>query len=245
MRRSLLLAIFALLSMENALCQTDSALVRMREFVRNISVFNRILPQEKVYLHLDNTGYFQGERIWFKAYAVRTDRNRLGSVSKVLYVDLLNPFGEIEATQKVKLENGQGHGDFALDSLRTTGFYEIRAYTRYNANFDSTGVFSRVIPIYKRPSTADDFSKPEIDEVYNVYRSASATDTLSAHKARKHRNNQPLDVAFYPEGGHLVRGLTTNVAFSVSLPDSTALDSCSGTLCTASGNPICQVNTLR
>ena len=32
MRRSLLLAIFALLSMENALCQTDSALVRMREF---------------------------------------------------------------------------------------------------------------------------------------------------------------------------------------------------------------------
>ena len=155
MRRSLLLAIFALLSMENALCQTDSALVRMREFVRNISVFNCILPQEKVYLHLDNTGYFQGERIWFKAYAVRTDHNRLGSVSKVLYVDLLNPFGEIEATQKVKLENGQGHGDFALDSLRTTGFYEIRAYTRYNANFDSTGVFSRVIPIYKRPSTAD------------------------------------------------------------------------------------------
>ncbi len=245
MRRSLFIAILTLLSSGKMFCQTDSALVRMRDFVKNISVFNRILPQEKVYLHLDNTGYFQGERIWFKAYAIRSDRNRLGSVSKVLYVELLNPFGEIEVTQKVKLENGQGHGDFALDSLRTTGFYEIRAYTRYNTNFDSTGIFSRVIPIYRKPATDGDFSKQEIDEVYNVYRSASATDTLSAYKTRKFRKAQPLDVAFYPEGGHLVRGLTTKVAFSVNLADSTSLDSCTGTLCDISGTPICEVKTTR
>ena len=35
--------------------------------------FSMFYPQEKVYLHLDNTGYFKGETIWFKAYVTRLD----------------------------------------------------------------------------------------------------------------------------------------------------------------------------
>ena len=42
-----------------------------------VNKFNRVFPQEKVYLHLDNTGYFKGERIWFKAYLTRTDKDSL------------------------------------------------------------------------------------------------------------------------------------------------------------------------
>ena len=32
-----------------------------------VNKFNKVFPQEKVYLHLDNTGYFKDEKIWFKA----------------------------------------------------------------------------------------------------------------------------------------------------------------------------------
>ena len=32
--------------------------------------------QQKVYLHLDNTGYFENETMWFKAYVTRTDNGR-------------------------------------------------------------------------------------------------------------------------------------------------------------------------
>ena len=32
--------------------------------------FNHVFPQEKLYLHLDNTGYFIGETLWFKVYQV-------------------------------------------------------------------------------------------------------------------------------------------------------------------------------
>ena len=31
---------------------------------------NQLFPQEKVYLHFDNTSYYLGETMWFKAYVV-------------------------------------------------------------------------------------------------------------------------------------------------------------------------------
>ena len=34
-------------------------------FVKHGLLFNKLNPQEKVYLHFDNTGYFKGETIWF------------------------------------------------------------------------------------------------------------------------------------------------------------------------------------
>ncbi|NPD93260.1 hypothetical protein, partial [Xylanibacter muris] len=51
--------------------KTDTEIERLRDFARNIDKFNHYFPQEKVYLHFDNTGYFKGERIWFKAYVTR------------------------------------------------------------------------------------------------------------------------------------------------------------------------------
>ena len=84
-----------------------------------VNKFNRVFPQEKVYLHLDNTGYFKGERIWFKAYLTRTDKDSLGSLSKVLYVELVNPYGDIEKTLKLPITDGQANGDIELDEAKS------------------------------------------------------------------------------------------------------------------------------
>ena len=40
---------------------TDAA-DSLRRFVGNIGAFNRLFPQEKVYLHFDNTAYFRARR---------------------------------------------------------------------------------------------------------------------------------------------------------------------------------------
>ncbi len=50
------------------------------------------LPQEKVYLHLDNTCYFR-DTIWYKGYVTRSDKGTLTDLSKILYVELLTPDG--------------------------------------------------------------------------------------------------------------------------------------------------------
>ena len=37
-------------------------------YIQKAMNFSRVTPQEKVYLHFDNTGYFENETMWFKAY---------------------------------------------------------------------------------------------------------------------------------------------------------------------------------
>src|SRR5574344_260788 len=138
------------MSLLSAHAQQTSALQNLEKFVRNINAFNALFPQEKVYLHFDNTGYAKGETIWFKAYVLRTDSMKPSNISHVLYVELLNPSGEVYETQKIYLENGQGYGDFKLDKPMGSGFYEIRAYTRYMTNWDTHHLFSRVFPIFTR-----------------------------------------------------------------------------------------------
>ncbi len=38
---------------------------------QKVEAFGRVLPQEKVYLHLDNTCYFLGDTIWYKGYVTQ------------------------------------------------------------------------------------------------------------------------------------------------------------------------------
>ena len=48
----------------------------LKRFVKSIYTYNYLFPREQVYLHFDNTGYFMGETIWFKAHVVNPDGRR-------------------------------------------------------------------------------------------------------------------------------------------------------------------------
>ena len=183
---------------------------RLRQFVGNIDVFNRLFPQEKAYLHFDNTAYFRGETMWFSAYVVRADRPALTNLSRVLYVELVDPTGEVVQTRKVKLDGGRGSGSFRLDKLLTAGYYEVRAYTRYMLNWDAAWAFSRVLPIFEKPQKEGDYSRPAI---YEPDRRKRMPQQRAADSTAQGRG---LCLTFYPEGGRLVRGLPSRVAFSLS-----------------------------
>ena len=214
----------------------SAALDSLRRFVGGIESFNRLFPQEKAYLHFDNTGYFRGETMWFSAYVVRSDLGSLTDLSRVLYVELLDPTGEVVATRKVRLDGGRGSGSFKLDRLLTSGFYEVRAYTRYMLNWDSAWAFSRVLPVFNAPRREGDYSRAEIAEP--VWRkrlpSSREADTLSA---------KAVNVSFHPEGGRLVQGLPSRVAFSVTDGDGRPMD-CAGRLTLADGTAV-EVSTQR
>ena len=109
-------------------CQSDSLAVHRYPLM--VDAFNRAYPQEKAYLHFDNTGYFIGETVHFKAYVVDCSLDSLSRLSRILYVELVSPGGDVLETRKVRLENGLGSGDIKLENVLTSGFYEIRAYTR-------------------------------------------------------------------------------------------------------------------
>ena len=185
--------------------QKDSTLTRLNGYVRNIEKFRFLYPQEKVYLHFDNTAYYLGETIWFKSYVVAGENNRLSTLSKVLYVELLTPEGDVLQTQKLKIENGQAHGGFMLKDSLFSGYYEVRAYTKCMLNFDNNGVFSRVFAVYDKPKKEGDYRHKQM-----TVRPRSKSLYSSRVKPEKLDN---IDLTFYPEGGNLVSGLSNRIAF--------------------------------
>ena len=126
-----LFLIFVINPLRSQTAAVDSSILQMAEWVKALNTFGRFNPQEKVYLHFDNTGYYLGETIWFKAYVVSAPQLRPTEMSKVLYVELLTPEGRVVETKTLKIVDGQCHGQFLLtDGTLVGGFYEVRAYTR-------------------------------------------------------------------------------------------------------------------
>ncbi len=204
---------------------TDSSFIRLSELVRGVYHFSRIYPQEKVWLHFDNAGYFQGDTIWFKAYVRSTHPERHVPLSRVLYVELVSPIGQVIHTRKLKIENGECHGELPLrqstdlnedikrDSTLSlkkvndvlSGFYEVRAYTRYMLNWDTEGIFSRVLPVYDRPQFADAYHPGMLKGI----------DPLPERREEAEKLDK-VNVSFYPEGGHMVENVSCRIAYLIT-----------------------------
>ena len=93
--------------------------------------------QEKVYVHTDNTCYFIGDTLWYKAYVVRADNLKPTDMSHILYVELLSPDGLLVERQNIIVApEGYTCGQFVLRDSLYSGYYELRAYTRWNLNFN-------------------------------------------------------------------------------------------------------------
>ncbi len=220
MRRTVLFLLLALGVAGQSLAQTgqeNKDLNSILGYLQRAMLFNKAAPQEKVYLHFDNTGYFRGETIRFKAYVTRTDKSCRSDISKVLYVELVNPIGDVCERRTLRVENGEADGDILLDSIvGVSGFYEVRAFTRYMTNWGTPAVFSRVFPIFNRPKKEGDYSKPELDKVSSRHR---LPNTRVDEDGKTVESTTALNlriVRFYPEGGDRVKGLTGRVAFTVT-----------------------------
>jgi hypothetical protein len=220
--------------------QDADAMTRLKKFFTNIANYNNNYSQEKVYLHLDNNGYFPNEKIWFKAYVFRASTLLPTDLSKVLYVELVTPEGEVKERQSLPIINGRTYGDFTLDNVFKTGFFQIRAYTRAMLNWDAAYVYSRVFPVFEVPKDTTQFSVLKVSD-----------DPLDSRLMRLRKASTPLVPAtaekkgkmiltFYPEGGHLVKGVAGRVAYKLTdaegMPLSTPLSICatSGTQLTTS-----------
>jgi len=205
MNRAKLISILFLFSIFSLHGQDTTAIRKISDYTKHITSFARAYEQEKVYMHFDNTAYFKDETMWFKAYVVRADRNSLSPISKTLYVELLNEEGNLLETKKLKLEDGRCHGEFLLKDLLYSGYYEIRAYTRHMLNDGSESIFSRVFPISDVPNQKGDYTKSKIRE--RPY--SQRVPGPRMNYLQKEKNT----ITFYPEGGNLVAGITSRIAF--------------------------------
>ncbi|MFT7036212.1 MAG: TonB-dependent SusC/RagA subfamily outer membrane receptor [Cyclobacteriaceae bacterium] len=146
---------------------------------------NSLIYQEKAYLHLDKPFYTTGEDIWYSAYLVDGASHQRLDGSGVLYVDLIDPAGEIVLSQNIQIKRGQGQGDMQLPEVLKTGKYILRAYTNWMINVHPDYFFIKEINIY------------------------NGRDKGSSDKEIKNK----VSIRFFPEGGELVAGLTNRITF--------------------------------
>ena len=218
--------------------------------------FGTGLPQEKAYLHIDNTCYFVGDTIWYKAYVTRSDKGWLTDLSKIMYVELLTPDGYLVERQQLKMEDGTAHGAFTLTDSLYAGYYELRAYTRWMLNFgrhehphskytenmfynkqmakdffrDYDKLYSRVFPVFDHPKETGRYAKDMTLRPMRRY-----------YKARK--GKPEIDLRFYPEGGHLIEGTDGHVAFEINDEEGKHLDA-ELSIIDSDGKEVAQTRTL-
>ena len=198
----------------------SSSVDSLMKFAGNIHQFNSIFPQEKVYIQFDNTSYYTGETIWFKAFVVNAS-NLQRAQSKVLYVDLISPSGVLLKQQKLKIVAGQADGSFPLLDGSTaqarekrgvmaypSGFYEVRAYTSFMQNFSEASIFSRVFAVYEKPKEEGNY--------YGENPTILLRKSETSEFRPKTENLRKINCTFYPEGGHIIAGKPCRVAFKVT-----------------------------
>ena len=221
----------------NISAQSHKDIASVDSLATRVERFGTGLPQEKVYLHIDNTCYFVGDTIWYKAYVTRSDKGWLTDLSKIMYVELLTPDGYLVERQQLKMEDGTAHGAFTLTDSLYAGYYELRAYTRWMLNFgrhehphskytedmfynkqmakdffrDYDKLYSRVFPVFDHPKESGRYPKDMTLRPMRRY-----------YKAR--RGKPEIDLRFYPEGGHLIEGTDGHVAFEINDEEGKHLD---------------------
>ena len=173
--------------------------------------------REKIYLHTDKSIYLCGEVLWFKAYLSWASNNRPLSISKVAYVEILNKQHQPVLQGKIAIKNASGNGSFYLPFSLATGNYELRAYTSWMKNFPPDHYFKKYI---------------------SIINTTKSLDTSAIHEPVSYT------AGFFPEGGQLVNGLKSEIAFKVTDNRNKGID-CEGILVDQQHDTILYLKTLK
>ena len=151
---------------------------------------------EKAYLQFDKPCYAAGDTIYFKAYLASGERHEPSAISGVLHVELIGPDSKVGQSIKLQVAHGVAWGDFALPDTLAPGNYRVRAYTRWMLNDGAGAFFEETLPV------------------------GSLRHTIAPGNARIPENAVPgsraglkADISFLPEGGTMVNGIRSKVAF--------------------------------
>ena len=151
----------------------------------------RTMPEsrELVYLQTDKGIYETGEDLWFKTYVMDAQNLALSERSKTLFVEMLNAKDSIVWQEKYPVLSGIAEGHMYIDKDLKEGDYRIHAYTRF--------------------SFLNDTLRPVYPKKIRVVKSIAYKGTNSPQD-----EDRPVArLSFFPEGGDLIDGIPTKVAF--------------------------------
>lgn len=161
-----------------------SSLSWSQDMVSLMNGYNVRVPQEKLFIHFDNSVYTPGQTLFYKAYLQNSNRSAAASTN--LYLDFYDERGELVSKVAAPVYGLTASGSYDIPLTCKGNTLRVLAYTKWMLNFDSAFLFQRTFKLVQRT-----------DMNHGVLPNTAANTTLG----------------FYPEGGDLVEGLTSQVAF--------------------------------
>lgn len=205
------MAAFLPLDYEPSVARMSSSDSTLTTLVKQFDSYSSASKDEKVYLHLNKPAYNTTDTIWYKAYVVSGSQHRLSDISGILHVELIDPKDSVILRQTLKLTSGISWGELILPAKLTAGEYRVRAYTNWMRN------------------------QPEAYFYNNPIQIGTSVQVIS----RQNKIGANLDVQFFPEGGELVSGLRSRVAFKAINTSGKGID-INGTIEDNEGNTVAE-----
>ncbi len=140
-----------------------------------------------------------GEDLWFKAYLINSQTLAPSDRSHTLYLQLRTASDSVVWSEKYPLVEGRTNGHIYIGTDWSQGEYFMEGYTMSSFSSDSTkAILPRRILVVDRVMQMDSISKQEIKNYANqkLY--------------SKHRFD------LFPEGGNLIYGINSVVAFKAT-----------------------------
>ena len=163
---------------------------------------NALTQTDLLYLFPNKDIYETGEDMWFKAYLMDRQTLALSDQSQTLFLQLRSENGDVVWSGKFPLRNGRGDGHVYINEAWQKKEYFIEGYTRSSFTSDSTtAIRPRRIRVVERVTQMDSISSDAVKR-----------DSI-ARLTEKHRFD------LFPEGGYLIDGINTVVAFKATYGD--------------------------
>ncbi|WP_460954183.1 carboxypeptidase-like regulatory domain-containing protein [Spirosoma litoris] len=139
--------------------------------------------QEKVYLHTDKPYYYPGDKLWFSAYMTYRLPELIDTLSRVLYVDLIDANRVVSQSRVLPLDSGRAASSFRLPVTVPPGKYVLRAYTQWMKNYGIDHFFYKPIVILALNQRVDEKTpKPVSDSLLKIVVDKSVYPTRSQVK---------------------------------------------------------------
>ncbi|MFM2376394.1 MAG: hypothetical protein RLZZ165_1491, partial [Bacteroidota bacterium] len=146
-----LLAASAILVMVLVTAAGGGLPVKINPFItqleHKLEAYTQHMPEDRVYLQFDKPFYNPGDDIWFAAYVRDGQTMARSTKSEILYVDFINPKGNVQQKMRLVAHDGVAKGDFHLDTQTLGGIYKVKAYTRWQENSKDGFIFEKELQV--------------------------------------------------------------------------------------------------
>ncbi|MFI3277934.1 MAG: MG2 domain-containing protein [Rikenellaceae bacterium] len=148
---------------------------------------------EKLYIQTDKPYYSAGEQVWFKGFLRNSITHLPTTLSKFIYVELIDKKDSLLTRVKVRADEAGFHNSITLPAAIDPGEYVLKGYSLWMANWGNDFLFYRKInvanPIDDAVTLNSTYSKNDKGETVVRVKVLTNTATSTA--------NMSLDCSYY------------------------------------------------